>query len=345
MDEAAANFVGGLEPGATFDFHAAMAALTLRIATTTLFGSDESGSTQKVSDALGLMMEEFPHVLVPFGHLRQRLPLPSTRSFQHARKTLDDIIYGLIARRRESGSDNGDALSMLLAAHDAETRHRPSDQQIRDEVMTLFMAGHETTANLLTWTFYLLSQHPAIDARMGEASAGGDLGYVSRVVRESLRLYPPAWLIGRESLRAVTLIDGTVIAPKTTVLVSPLLLHRRPEYFRDPDRFDPDRWLGPEPPPFAFLPFGAGARRCIGDEFALREAEIVAGAIARRYSLTKEPGVNVATAPLVTLRPAGPVPLRAVPRSSYVSGQPATAWGSTDGSHSRLTQHVPSNEQ
>ncbi len=101
--------------------------------------------------------------------------------------------------------------------------------------MTLFMAGHETTANLLTWTFYLLSQHPGVDARMGEASDSGDFAYVSRVVRESLRLYPPAWLLGRESLRAVTLVDGTVIAPNTTLLVAPLLLHRRAEYFRDPE--------------------------------------------------------------------------------------------------------------
>lgn len=350
MEDAASDFVDALQPGAFIDVHAAMTALTLQIASITLFGSDESAATQKVSEALGLMMEEFPHVLVPFGHLRQRLPLASTRRFQHARTMLDDIIYDLIARRRKEGRDTGDALSMLLAARDAETGHRPTDEQIRDEVMTLFMAGHETTANLLTWTFYLLSLHPEIDARMGEASAHGDHAYVSRVVRESLRLYPPAWLIGRESQQRVTLVDGTVIAPKTTVLVSPLMLHRRPEYFRDPDAFVPDRWLNGEPPPFAFLPFGGGARRCIGDEFALREAEIVARAIARRYALVKDPGMEVTTAPLVTLRPSGPVPMRVVERAfprndGYASGQAATACGSTEGSHSRLTQHVPSNEQ
>jgi cytochrome P450 len=205
---------------------------------------------------------------------------------------------------------------MLLAARDGETGYRPSDEQIRDEVMTLFMAGHETTANLLTWTFYLLAQHPEIDARLGAAASGSDTGYVSRVIREGLRLYPPAWLIGRESKGRVTLVDGSVIAPKTTVLFAPLLLHRRAEFFSDPERFDPDRWLDWEPPPFAFLPFGGGARRCIGDEFALREAEIVAAAIARRYSLAKDPAVVVGTAPLVTLRPAGPVPMRALARSA-----------------------------
>ena len=137
-----------------------------------------------VSEALGLMMEEFPHVLVPLGHLRQRLPLPSTRRFHQARAQLDEIIYALIARRRADGGDTGDALSMLLAARDADTGYRPSDEQIRDEVMTLFMAGHETTANLLTWTFYLLAQHPEIDERLGAAAAAGDRGYVARVVRE-----------------------------------------------------------------------------------------------------------------------------------------------------------------
>ena len=208
---------------------------------------------------------------------------------------------------------------MLLAASDADTGYRPTDEEIRDEVMTLFMAGHETTANLLTWTFYLLAQHAEVDERLGAAAAAGDSGYVARVVRESLRLYPPAWLVGRESQRRVTLVDGTVIPPKTTVLFAPLLLHRRADFFAEPQRFDPDRWLDWEPAPFAFFPFGGGARRCIGDEFALREAEIVVAAIARRYSFVKDPGVEVATAPMVTLRPAGPVPMRPVERSLSVA--------------------------
>lgn len=331
MRAAANDFVERLQPGVTFDVHAAMTALTLRIATTTLFGSDESASTQKVSYALALMMEEFPHVLVPFGHLRQRLPIPSTKRFHLARTELDGIIYGLIRRRRSDGRDIGDALSMLLAARDADTGYRPTDEQIRDEVMTLFMAGHETTANLLTWTFYLLSQHPEIDAHLGAAVATSDEHYVARVIKESLRLYPPAWLIGRENQRAVRLVDGTLIAPKTTLLFAPLLLHRRADYFGEPLRFNPDRWLEWEPPPFAFLPFGGGARRCIGDEFALRETQLVLTAIARKYSFFKDPSVEVGTAPLVTLRPAGPVPMCAAPRtdamtsSGYASGQPATA--------------------
>lgn len=347
MERCARAFTEDLRPGQPFDLHAAMTALTLRIATTTLFGSDESDATERVSAALGLMMREFPYVLLPLGELRRRLPLPSTLRFDRARKTLDEIVYALIARRRAETADRGDALSMLLAARDAETGYNPSDEQIRDEAMTLFMAGHETTANLLVWTWYLLGRHPEVDARMGEAAANGDDDFVDRVVLESLRLYPPAWVIGRESLREVTLSDGTTIGAGTTVLVVPLLLHRRAECYPSPERFDPDRWVATQPPPFAYLPFGAGARRCIGNEFALREAAIVLRAVSRRYAFEIEPGCDVGIAPLVTLRPDGPVWVRPVARAGrrQAPGQEPTACGSAEGSHSRFVQQLPSSEQ
>ena len=307
MERDAAEFVARLHPDEAFDAHAAMTELTLRIATETLFGSDESDSAGTVADALRLMMTEFPAMLTPIGALRQRLPLRNTRRFWRARSTLDEIIYALIARRRRDGSDRRDALSMLLAS-----RATPSpvegagDQQIRDEIMTLFMAGHETTANALTWAIYLLAQHPAVDERAAGAVRTGDREYIARVVKEVLRLYPPAWIIGRESVRDVTLSDGSRIPSGTTVFASPLLLHRRADLFAEPDRFDPDRWLGPEPPPFAYVPFGGGARRCIGEEFALHETAIVLQALLRRYRFERAPG-RVEIAPLVTLRPAGPV--------------------------------------
>lgn len=315
MERHAAEFVERIVPGETFDVHAAMTELTLRIATTTLFGSDESGSTRVVSDALRMMMEEFPYILLPLGQLRQRLPLPATRRFERARASLDAVIYDLIAKRRRGGGDGIDALTMLLDASDAETSYRPSDEQIRDEVMTLFMAGHETTANLLTWTFYLLARHPDVEPRLAQAAQTGDRGYVNRVVHETLRLYPPAWLIGRESLHDVTLIDGSVVPAGTTVFVGPKMLHVRPDLYPDPLRLDPDRWIDWQPPAFAFVPFGGGARRCIGEEFAWIEAEIVLTAIARRYRFAMDPQVNVATLPSVTLRPAGAVMARAEPRS------------------------------
>ncbi|MFY9665423.1 MAG: cytochrome P450 [Candidatus Cybelea sp.] len=319
MERDALEFTERLRLGA-FDAHAAMTALTLRIATETLFGSDESDSAQAVAEALRLMMNEFPAMLTPLGALRQRLPLRNTRDFWRARRMLDSIIYALIARRRRDGSDRTDALSLLLAAGDAESTDRPVDEQIRDEIMTLFIAGHETTANLLTWTLYLLAQHPQIDARAGEAALNGNRDYIDRVVKEVLRLYPPAWIIGRESLRDVTLSDGHRIPSKMTIFLAPLRLHRRADYFPDPDTFDPDRWLGAEPPPFAYVPFGAGARRCIGEDFARNEAAIVLTEVLRRFSFAPAPGPQVRVAPLVTLRPAGPVMLLASSRHAAPIG-------------------------
>jgi cytochrome P450 len=329
MERDAEDFVERITPNEPFDAHAAMTELTLRIATETLFGSDESESARLVREALRLMMNEFPKMLTPAGAMLTRLPLPSTRRFWRARTMLDEIVYGLIARRRLDPSARTDALSMLLAAGDGETNgvtpspltalginsvEGPSDEQIRDEIMTLFMAGHETTANTLTWALFLLAQHEDVERRVALAARDGDRAYLERVVKEVLRIYPPAWIIGRETLRDVTLSDGSQIPAKTTVFMVPLLLHRKPEYFTDPERFEPDRWLEGEPAPFAYIPFGGGARRCIGDEFALRETTIVLETLLRRYRFALEPGARVETAPLVTLRPAGPVPMRALSR-------------------------------
>ncbi len=305
MERDARDFAERLRPGEPFDAHAAMTGLTLRIATETLFGSDESDSASAVGDALRLMMGEFPHMLTPLGSLRQRLPLRNTRRFWRARAMLDELIFGLIARRRADASGRMDALSMLLESC-------PTDRQVRDEIMTLFMAGHETTANALTWALYLLAGNPGAAEKASAAARGGDREHVGRVVKEVLRLYPPAWIIGRESLRDVTLSDGSRIPAKTTVFLAPLVLHRRREYFTDPDAFEPDRWLGAEPPAFAYVPFGGGARRCIGDEFARNETIVVLEALLRRFRFEREPGTSVGIAPLVTLRPAGPVRMRAI---------------------------------
>jgi cytochrome P450 len=316
MERDAAELAERLPAGDAFDAHEAMTELTLRIATETLFGSDASDSATLVRDALRLMMNEFPHMLTPFGALRQRLPLPTTRRFWKSRAMLDEIVYGLIAERRATASERTDALSMLLAARDAEREDRPSDEQIRDEIMTLFMAGHETTANALTWSLVLLSRNPDVEERAASAARDGDRAYLLRAVKEVLRLYPPAWILGRESLRDVTLESGARIPAGTTVFMAPLLLHRRPDFFTAPERFDPDRWLGDEPPAFAYIPFGAGARRCIGEEFAWQETVIVLEALLRkrRFALVSEHDPEIAA--LVTLRPAGPVPMRALPREA-----------------------------
>ena len=314
MEHDASEFADRLQADEPFDAHAAMTALTLRIATETLFGSDESDSARVVGEALRLMMGEFPHMLNPLGSVRQHLPLPNTRRFWHARKMLDEIMFSLITRRRADASDRTDALSLLLAARDSETGYQPSDEQMRDEIMTLFIAGHETTANALTWALYLLAQHPNVDAQLATAAQNGDGESIARLVREVLRLYPPAWIIGREALRDVTFSDGNRVPAKTTVFLAPLILHRNARYFPDPQRFDPDRWRDFDPPPFAYVPFGGGARRCIGEEFALRETAIVLETLLRRFRFSPAPGPAVRIAPLVTLRPAGPVMIRPILR-------------------------------
>jgi cytochrome P450 len=315
MERDVDEFADRLQTGGVFDAHAAMIELTLRIATETLFGSDESDSARAVGAALQLMMREFPYMLTPLSGLRRRLPLPATRRFARARAMLDEIIYGLIDRRRRDATQRSDALTMLLQARDAETGYRPSDEQIRDEIMTLFMAGHETTANALTWALVALAQNPDADAAASEAAVRRDRESLNRTIKEVLRLYPPAWIVGRETLRDVTLVDGSRILAKTTVFMAPLILHRRPDLFADPQRFEPDRWKRGDPPAFAYVPFGGGARRCIGEEFALREMTIVLETLIRRFRFTLERDV-IAMAPSVTLRPAGPVPMRAVARGA-----------------------------
>lgn len=312
MERDAEEFAERVPSDAVFDAHAAMTELTLRIATETLFGSDESDSAAAVAEALRLMMGEFPHMLTPLGALRQHLPLRNTRRFWRARAMLDEIIFALVRRRRADVAERGDALSMLLAAARSErVDGGVTDERLRDEIMTLFIAGHETTANALTWALYLLGTHPATHALASAAAERGDREYLGRLVKEVLRLYPPAWILGREAQRDVTMSDGSRIAAGTTVFIAPLLLHRRPDLFHDPERFEPDRWLEDDPPPFAYVPFGGGARRCIGEEFARIELLVVLERLLKRHRFVAAASDEVGIAPLVTLRPAGPVMMRA----------------------------------
>jgi len=327
MLEHAREFVAGLHDGETFDMHTAMSELTLKIAGSTLFGADTADQAQAVRDALHETMDVFPGAIGPIGKLRRRLPLASTRRFERARATLDAIVYGLIAERRRSASERGDALSLLLAAGEAEGADRPSDEQIRDEVMTLFLAGHETTANALTWTWYLLALHPEVVERLRAESAGMDfsadpfallaaLEYTTRVVKEAMRLYPPAWIIGRQALADVELLGRYPIPGGATVLISPLVLQRTPSLYPRALEFDPDRWNDGEGIPFAYVPFGGGARRCIGEAFAWMEATLLLAYIARSFTFARTPGPDIRIDPLVTLRPKGPMLVQATKQTA-----------------------------
>ncbi|MGC8485315.1 MAG: cytochrome P450 [Candidatus Baltobacteraceae bacterium] len=310
----------------TIEMHSSMSELTLRIASETLFGVDAGERASEVRAALRATMESYPSGIGPLGQIRSRLGfLPVTRRFNEARARLDEIVYGLIAQRRASAETGGDALSLLIAAEDAEDGYRPSDRQVRDEALTLFLAGHETTANALLWTWYLLAHHPEVERRLHDEVDGADfsrdpmelwasLEYTRRVFRESMRLYPPAWIFGREAREPVKLVGGYDVDAGTTVLIAPLVLHRRPDLFPDPERFDPERWLRGDTPQFAYVPFGGGARRCIGEEFAWTEGVLVLATLARAFRFTLCDERELETVALVTLRPKGPVAMRATRR-------------------------------
>jgi cytochrome P450 len=253
------------------------------------------------------------------------LPLPSRRRFAAAKDRLDAIIGRIIAERRASGEDRGDLLSMLLAAQDDEGDGRGmSDAQLRDEAVTLFLAGHETTANALTFAWLLLDRHPAVAARMREELSAviGDrdpgpadvprLPYLHAVVAETMRLYPPAYIIGRRSIAPVA-IRGVEFPTDTIFLVSPWIVQRDARWWPAPERFRPERWLddaaGAERPKLAYFPFGAGTRICVGEQFAWMEAMLCLAVLARRWDVSI-PGPDPALSPVITLRPRDGLPGR-----------------------------------
>ena len=308
------------QPGQTVDMAEEMMRLTLAVVAQTLFSANVEEEARDIGESLGSVLDLFNLVMLPFSEILEKLPLPFVKRFEKARSTLDRIIYRMIAEHRASGEDKGDLLSMLLLAQDEDDRGatgRMSDEQVRDEAMTLFLAGHETTANALTWTWYLLSEHPQIAARMhaeidrvlnGRTPGFDDmpaLKYVEMVFAESMRLYPPAWAIGRKTIQPFSL-GGYEIAANSIVLMSPFVMHRDPRFFPDPDRFDPDRWL-PEVastrPKFAYFPFGGGARLCIGERFAWMEGVLLLTCLAQKFAPKLVAGHPVETKAMITLRP------------------------------------------
>jgi cytochrome P450 len=243
--------------------------------------------------------------------------LPSTLRYRRAIKCIDDIIYGFIRRRRESGHDPGDLLSHLLAARDDQGGEGMSDRQLRDEAVTLLLAGHETTALALTYAFNLLARSPEADRGLaaeldralgGRAPSAADvpnLKYTEWVVRETLRLYPPAWGVGRQAL-ADCEIGGYSVPRGTQLFLVIWLVHRDGRWFPDPETFRPERWdhdLIKRLPRCAYFPFGDGARICIGNHFAMMEAILLLATIAQKYQLSLEPGQTLELVPSITLRP------------------------------------------
>lgn len=308
----------GWSDGLTLDMSEAMMRLTLGIVGKTLFDADVVSDAQEVGEAMTVVMDLFNTITIPFFDLLQKLPLPQFRRFDDAKLRLDAIIYRLIEERRCSGQDRGDLLSMLLLAQDTEgDGGQMTDAQLRDELMTIFLAGHETTANALTWTWYLLSQHPEVEAKLheeidevleGRVPAFEDvtrLKYTEMVLAESMRLYPPAWAIGRMALNDFE-IGGYVVPRKSLVLMSQYVMHHDPRFFPEPLRFDPERW-SPEAretrPQFSYFPFGGGPRRCIGEGFAWMEGILLIACLAREWKMRLVPNHPVELKPVITLRP------------------------------------------
>lgn len=303
--------------GQTLDLHAEMMALTMAIAGKTLFDADVESEAAEIGASLTAIIELFPRFTLPFAGLIEKLPLRSNREFARARERLDATIYRIIEERCRDGRDHGDLLSMLMLARDEEDGAGMSDRQLRDEVITLFLAGHETTANLLSWTFYCLSQNPEPEERLheevdrvlaGRAPTFEDipgLAVAERVLAESMRLHPPAWILGRRALREVTLGPYQVPAG-AYVIASPYATHRDPRFFPDPQRFLPERFTleaKAARPRFAYFPFGGGARQCIGEGFAWMEGTLLLATLAQRYRLRLARGARVEPQPLITLRP------------------------------------------
>jgi cytochrome P450 len=317
--EAAASW----RSGEARNVHEDMMALTLGIVAKLLFGVDVTAEARDVGRTISTIMEDFTGALglvplTPLGRLPTLRGLRIRRNVRH----LDRIVYRIIAQRRAAANVGHDLLSLLLEARD-EDGGRMSDQQLRDETLTLFVAGHETTALALTYALTLLALHPEPQARLADELAevlGGrrpELGDLERlkfteaVVLETMRLYPPVWGIGREALADVE-IGGFRVPKGGSVFMSQWVVHRDPALFPDPERFDPTRWTTGEAqrlPRFSYFPFGGGPRVCIGNRFAMMEATLVLAVLAQRFQLATTPETKLELLPTVTLRPRGPVRL------------------------------------
>jgi len=291
--------------GEVRDISADMMSLTLSVVGNTLFSSDVGETAAAIATGFDRLVADLNKMIFPGASLALRSPLPFARRIREAQKSLDAIVYELIRSRRAPFVDTGDLLSTLLSAEDAERPgERLSDLEVRNQVMTLFFAGQGTTANALSWAFWILAKHPEMQTRLREeieqvvgdrAPGFGDvpkLAFATQLVTEVLRLYPPVWTMGRETLQDITIVGNTV-AKGTLVLASQWLVHRDARWYVDPSAFRPERWTDEfrsALPRFAYFPFGGGARSCIGENFAWTEMLLILATIVGKWrlSMTRE---------------------------------------------------------
>ncbi len=328
MVERAATMRGEWRAGSEIDIAAEMMQLTLQVVARTLFATDVTEDVRQINDEVNVVMGLYNFlVALPRAESLLHLPIPALRRFRKAKSRLDAVVQRMIEEHRQLGVDRGDLLSMLLASRDEEADHSGmTDAQLRDEVLTIFLAGYETVANALAWTWLLLGQNPDAETRFHaelDEVLGGRLPtlddlprlrYTEMVFAESMRLYPPAWAMGRQSIHDVEL--GPYRFPSGTYFFfSQYIMHRSPEHFPDPLRFDPERFT-PEQKmarqKFTYFPFGGGGRQCIGEAFAWMEGILILATLGQQWKLNLVAGQQIAVQPKITLRPK--YPIRVIPQ-------------------------------
>lgn len=320
------------------DIHEEMMAVTFHIVGLTLLSCDLLGDAASIGKALGTALYFANDYAESIVNIPLWIPTKKNRSFLNARKILDEMVFRVIAERREArrtgrqlphtGKNAGDLLDMLMDAKDEDTGEQMSDEQLRDEVMTMVLAGHETTANALSFSLYLLSKHPDVTRRLATEvrTVLGDrtprledlpkLALTKRVLEESMRLFPPAWAFERQAVERDE-IKGFTIPKGAVVGVCPYVLHRDASFWENPEGFDPDRFLvdAKERAKYTYLPFGGGARVCIGNAFAMMEAQIILAKIVQKWSAELLPLTKLELDPVITLRPRDGLQMRLAPRS------------------------------
>ncbi|MBI5930837.1 MAG: cytochrome P450 [Chloroflexi bacterium] len=314
-----------IESGQPLNLTEEMMNLTLNVVCQTLFSTH-------ITDAERAVVKDAMEVVLLFGlknvtrpPFMEKLPTLGNQQARKAIHQLDKIVYRIIQERRAHPQDDekSDLFTMLMSVQDEDTGESMDDRQVRDEIMTLFLAGHETTANTLAWTFYLLSENPTmtdalwaeldrvLDGQVPAVENLSNLPYTQAVLQESMRLYPPAWVISRQAINDDE-IGGYPIPMGSAVIVSPYVMHRNPNYWEKPEQFNPTRFLDdsrPWRPPFSYFPFGGGARQCIGMNFAMMEAQLILATVAQKYQLHLVPTTKVEPEALLTLRPRNGLPM------------------------------------
>ena len=303
--------------GAAIDIQSEMTRLVIAILTRTLFGADMSQHAEEIEQAVAVQAKYLNDRLNSPFDIPQNAPLPVQRRFLKARSTLDRLVDDLIAERRRSGRDGTDLLSILLQTRDDETGEPITDRQARDEIKTLLIAGHDTTSTTLAWAFYLLSKSPGVAQRLrqevqdvlGDRTPAAEdvpaLKYAKKVLYETLRLYPPLWIVARTPIEDDE-IAGYRIPAGSTILISSYVTHRHPDFWENPEGFNPDRFTGgawgDNRHRFSFIPFGGGARSCIGFPFAMMEMPLILAQVVREFSLELAPGCQVVPESAIALR-------------------------------------------